>query len=93
MEKRQEILTNITDVIMDAFAMESALLRAQKLANRARAPTRPTRPPWLAACSDCDTLPTNLVVLRRFAKYEAVDSIALRRKIAHRLLDAERYIV
>ena len=47
----------------------------------------------LAACSEGDTLRTNLVVLRRFGKYEPVDSIALRRKIAHRLLDAERYIV
>jgi hypothetical protein len=33
------------------------------------------------------------VVLRRFGKYEPVDAIALRRKIARRLLDAERYIV
>jgi butyryl-CoA dehydrogenase len=47
----------------------------------------------LGACSDGDTLRTNLVVLRRFSKYEPADSIALRRKIAHRLLDAERYIV
>ena len=47
----------------------------------------------LGACSDGDTLRTILVVLRRFSKYEPADSIALRRKIAHRLLDAERYIV
>ena len=37
----------------------------------------------LAACSEGDTLRTNLVVLRRFGKYEPVDAIALRRKIAH----------
>ena len=31
LEKQQEILASITDVIMDIFAMESALLRTQKL--------------------------------------------------------------
>jgi hypothetical protein len=47
----------------------------------------------VAACSDGDTLRTNLVVLRRFSKYEPVDAIALRRQIAQRLLAAERYTV
>jgi hypothetical protein len=34
-----------------------------------------------------------MAVLRRFAKYEPVDSIALRRRIADRLLAAGRYIL
>ncbi|MGA3044213.1 MAG: acyl-CoA dehydrogenase family protein, partial [Bryobacteraceae bacterium] len=105
----QEILANITDVIMDIFAMESALLRTQKLAESgkganaadmtavlvrdAMAHIDMTARIVLAACSEGDSLRTNLVVLRRFGKYEPVDAIALRRKIAHRLLDAERYIV
>ena len=33
------------------------------------------------------------MVLRRFAKYEPVNAIELRRTIAGRLLDAERYVV
>jgi alkylation response protein AidB-like acyl-CoA dehydrogenase len=36
----------------------------------------------LAAVSDGDTLRTNLAVLRRFLKRDAVDTIALRRKVA-----------
>jgi len=32
-------------------------------------------------------------MLRRFAKYEPVNEIELRRRIAGRLIDAERYIV
>jgi alkylation response protein AidB-like acyl-CoA dehydrogenase len=36
----------------------------------------------LAAVSDGDTLRTNLAVLRRFLKREALDTIALRRKVA-----------
>ena len=109
MEKQQEVLAGITDVIMDIFAMESALLRTQKLAEASKgtqaadmtavlvrdamAHIDVTARTVLAACSEGDTLRTNLVVLRRFAKYEPVDAIGLRRKIAHRVLDAERYVV
>jgi hypothetical protein len=47
----------------------------------------------LAACSEGDALRTNLAVLRRFTKYEPVDAIGLRRRIAARLIQAERYVV
>jgi hypothetical protein len=33
-----------------------------------------------------------MAVLRRFAKYEPVNAVELRRKIAHRLPAAERYL-
>jgi butyryl-CoA dehydrogenase len=46
-----------------------------------------------AACSEGDALRTNLAVLRRFTKYEPVNAIGLRRKIAARLIEAERYVV
>ena len=45
----------------------------------------------LAACSDGDSLRTNMAVLRRFSKYEPVNAIEHRRKIAARLLQAGRY--
>jgi butyryl-CoA dehydrogenase len=109
LEKQQEVLAAITDVIMDIFAMESTLLRTQKLAESgkganaadmtavlvrdAMAHIDVTARTVVAACSDGDTLRTNLVVLRRFSKYEPVDAIALRRQIAQRLLAAERYTV
>ncbi len=47
----------------------------------------------LAACSEGDALRSNMAVLRRFTKYEPVDAVALRRRIAGRVLDAGRYIV
>jgi hypothetical protein len=47
----------------------------------------------MAACSEGDALRTNLAVLKRFTKYEPVDTIGLRRKIAARLIQAERYVV
>jgi hypothetical protein len=47
----------------------------------------------LAACSEGDSLRTNMAVLRRFAKFEPVNAIALRRTIADRLIAAGHYVV
>jgi alkylation response protein AidB-like acyl-CoA dehydrogenase len=109
LEKQQEVLAGITDVIMDTFAAESALLRAHKLhargkglqaadmcavlARDAMAHIETTARIVLAACSEGDNLRAHLAALRRLAKYEPVNAIELRRKIAGRLLDAQRYIV
>jgi alkylation response protein AidB-like acyl-CoA dehydrogenase len=47
----------------------------------------------LAACSEGDALRTNLGILKRFTKFEPVNAIAARRRIAERLLAAGRYLV
>jgi alkylation response protein AidB-like acyl-CoA dehydrogenase len=105
LEQQQEVLAGITDVAMNAFAMESAVLRAQKsgsemardycavFCREAMETVESAARRVLAASSDGDNLRMNLTVLRRFTKYEPVDSIALRRKVAGRLLDAGRYVV
>jgi alkylation response protein AidB-like acyl-CoA dehydrogenase len=109
LEKQQEVLAGITDVIMDVFAAESALLRTQKLQARGKgaqaadilpvlvrdgmAHIELTGRTVLAACAEGDNLRTSMAMLRRFAKYEPVNAIELRRRIAGRLIDAERYIV
>lgn len=108
LEKQQEVLAGIADVIMDVFAMESALLRTRKLAAAGRgaqaadmcavlvrdsmARIETTGRTVLGACAQGDTLRTHMAVLRRFAKYEPVDAVALRRAIAGRLLEAGRYV-
>jgi alkylation response protein AidB-like acyl-CoA dehydrogenase len=106
-EEQQEILAGITDVLMNAFAMESVLLRTHKLGSRdtttqlmtgvflreAIEQIESSARSIIAACSDGDTLRTNLAVLKRFAKFEPVNAIASRRMIARKLLDAGRYIV
>jgi len=96
MEKQQEVLAGIADVLMETFAMESCQLRAEKTGRYADlcevflrdAMTRIEgfARPVLAACSEGDDLRSKLAILRRFAKLEPVDSIALRRGIAERLL-------
>jgi alkylation response protein AidB-like acyl-CoA dehydrogenase len=106
LEKQQEVVAGIADVIMETFAMESAQLRVQKSANAGMAEAicevllrdsmariEMFARPVLASCSEGDTLRANLAVLRRFGKYEPVDAIAARRKIAERLLSTGRYLV
>jgi hypothetical protein len=102
-EKQQEVLAGIADVIMETFAMESAQLRSRKtgtgadlsevLQQESMARIEAFARPVLAACAEGDALRTNMAVLRRFAKYEPVDTIAIRQRIAERLLSAGRYVV
>lgn len=108
LEKQQEILYSLADVIMDVYAMESALLRTEKLKAKPESTAADicavllresmahidvTARDVIAACSDGDSLKTNMAVLRRFNKYEPVDAIAARRRIARRVLDTERYAI
>ena len=103
MEEQQEVLAGIADAVMEVLAMESALLRAEKTkagADMAAVILRDgmTRIEGfarsvLAACGEGDALRSKMTVLRRFAKHEPVDSIAIRRRIAKRLLSAGHYVV
>jgi alkylation response protein AidB-like acyl-CoA dehydrogenase len=109
LEDQQEVLAGLTDIMMNAFAMESVLLRTQKLAAQGKGDNAAEMCPVflreametvesaartvLAASSEGDALRTNLAVLKRFTKFEPVNAIALRRKIAGRLLEADRYEV
>jgi len=107
MEQPQEILSVIADIVLEAFVMESSLLRLEKtgkstgvasdicavLLRDSMARIEISARAILAACSEGDALRSAIAVLRRFAKYEPVNAIELRRKIAGRLIDAERYVV
>jgi alkylation response protein AidB-like acyl-CoA dehydrogenase len=109
LEDQQEVLASITDIAMNAFAMESVYLRTQKLAKlhkgeiaadacavflrEAMEIVESAARNVLAAGSEGDALRTNLAVLKRFTKFEPVNAIAARRRIAERLLTAGRYLV
>ena len=109
LEDQQEVLAGITDIAMNAFAMESVLLRAKKLAglhrgenaaemcrvflDEAMETVESAARSVLAASSEGDALRTNMAVLKRFTKFEPVDAISARRRISERLLAANTYAV
>jgi hypothetical protein len=108
--KEQEIIAYIADMIIEIFAMESALLRAQKkLAKDGEekaalhvAATRvyindtlPRIDFWakqiLAAISEGEELRTQLMGIKKLAKYTPVNTVALRRQLADNAVPAGRY--
>jgi alkylation response protein AidB-like acyl-CoA dehydrogenase len=109
LEQQQEIILNMSDIIMEVFAMESSRLRSRKLAaagggaNAADACAVYLRDAIsrielssttvLSACALGDELRRNLSRLRAYAAHDPVNSIELRRQIARRLLASERYTV
>jgi alkylation response protein AidB-like acyl-CoA dehydrogenase len=109
LEKQQEIIMNLSDIAMQVFAMESSLLRSKKLTSSgksgnafdicalylrdATACIEGFSRTVLSACSEGDVLRRHLVTLRGYADYTPVNSMALRRQIAARLLSSERYII
>ncbi|MHB8216600.1 MAG: acyl-CoA dehydrogenase family protein [Candidatus Sulfotelmatobacter sp.] len=109
LEKQQETVMNISDIVMEVFAMESSLLRSRKLAasgngtnaadmcavflREAMDRVEVSARNVIGACSAGHTLRENMATLRSFANYDPLDGITLRRNIAGRLLAAARYTV
>jgi len=109
LERQQEIIMNLSDIIMEVFAMESSLLRSRKLAaagsgvnaadacavylRDAIARIELSSRTVLSACDQSEELRQNLSRLRQYASHDPVNAIAIRRQIAGRLLAAERYTV
>lgn len=105
-EKEQEVMVGIADCVMEVFGMESAWLRFAKakksdgagfdmvsvLLRDALGRVEISARAVLAAVGEGDALRTNMAVLRRFARYDPVDAIAIRRRIADRLLAAGKYV-
>jgi alkylation response protein AidB-like acyl-CoA dehydrogenase len=109
LEQQQEIIMNLSDIIMEVFAMESSLLRSRKLAaaggganaadacavylRDAIARVELSSRTVLSACNQDEELRRNLSRLRGYASHDPVNAIAIRRQIAGRLLASDRYVV
>jgi alkylation response protein AidB-like acyl-CoA dehydrogenase len=111
-QEQQELMGAIANMAIEAYAMESALLRAQKLAAQ-HGETAAAHPiamaqvhmagameriesnarKVIAAVSEGDTLRSYLAVLRRLGKHEPYNTIALRQKIAQKVIEAGKYVV
>jgi hypothetical protein len=108
LEQQQEIIMNLSDIIMEVLAMESSLLRSRKMVagsgvnapdfcavylRDAIARVELSSRTVLSACVQGQELRGYLSRVRAFASHDPVDAIALRRQIAGRLLASERYTV
>ena len=109
-QDQQEIMGAIADMTIETYAMESAVLRAQKIvASRgetgAALPLAMTRVylaqamekvesaarKVIAAVADGDMLRTQQAILRRLAKHEPFNTIALRHEIALKMIERGKY--
>jgi butyryl-CoA dehydrogenase len=110
LQDQQEVLGAIADMTIEIYAMESAVLRAQKLAEQkgeasAALPIAMTRvymtqalekveaaaKKVIADVADGDMLRTQLAIVRRLAKHEPFNTIALRQQIAQRTIERGKY--
>jgi hypothetical protein len=110
LEKEQEVIGVLSNLVMDVYAMESVLLRtlkklsagipetcaAEVAATRLfihdacdRAEVKARR--VLARIAAGDALDTRLAMLRRFLRRTPPDTIELRRRVADRALELQRY--
>ncbi|MED0677174.1 acyl-CoA dehydrogenase family protein [Aneurinibacillus thermoaerophilus] len=109
-EQEQEILENLSNMMITIYALESALLRAKKTAARkgeaaAQMQIDMTRAyfqevwgdldKWakeaLAAISKGDTLRTQLSIVKKLMRMQPMNTFALKRSIAKRILEAGQY--
>ncbi len=109
LDKQQEVMMSISDIAMEVLAMESSLLRSRKLAasgkgagaadmcavllceamDRIEVSSRMI----IGACCSGDALHKSIGIVRDLANYDPLDTVALRRNIAGRLLSAGCYSV
>ncbi|MBB3108658.1 alkylation response protein AidB-like acyl-CoA dehydrogenase [Paenibacillus phyllosphaerae] len=111
LEQEQEVLSALADVMIQIYAMESALLRTKKLIakqgedksaaaiamaqvfiHEAFAEIEALAKETLSAIETGDTLRTQLSVLKKLTRRSSVNTVALKRQIAARVIPAERYL-
>ena len=102
---QQEIMGALADSIMEVYALESCILRAEKSRSAnaitmtryyaAHAMTIVERSvrKVIAGAAEGDMLRTQMSIVRRLAKYEPADTIAIGRQIAKTVIASGRYTV
>ncbi len=105
----QEVMGQIADCIIEVFAMESAVLRAEKMSAKrpneiavamakiyaagAFVKIELASRKIIAAVAEGDMARTQLTILRRLAKHDPADTIALGRQVAKHVIAAGRYLL
>ncbi|MDA1314511.1 MAG: acyl-CoA dehydrogenase family protein [Acidobacteria bacterium] len=108
-EEQQEVVAALSDIMIGIYAAESALLRSRKLSGRGRgecardmarllvydllAEARRHGLTVLAACGPDEKIVQACRLIARLTDRPPLDTIALRRRIAGRLIAAEKFVV
>ncbi|WP_339821989.1 acyl-CoA dehydrogenase family protein [Paenibacillus sp. FSL R7-0216] len=112
LEREQELLSHLADIMIAIYAMESALLRTQKLIasageDKAALPIAMTSvfiheefgkiEAWakeaLSYMEQGDLLRTQLSILKKLTKRSAMNTLSLKRQIAAKVIEAEKYVL
>jgi hypothetical protein len=110
LQDQQEIMGALADCITEVYALESCLLRAERLVARqgesaaanaiamtrfyavkALQTTESSTRKVIATVAEGDMLRTQMAILRRLAKYDPANTVALSRQIAMHVVDAGKY--
>lgn len=104
--EEQEVIGALSSLLMDVYAMESAMLRARKASGSAAARFEDAARCFiheaadrvemearraLARIAEGDDLRMQVGIVRRFMKREPTDTIGLKRRLADLALEASRY--
>ena len=111
-QDQQEIMGAIANIVIETYAMESAVLRAQKLSQANGESSAALAIAMAQVCladgiekvenaarnvitasAEGDMLRSQLAILRRISKYEPFNTIALRERIAAKVIETGRYQV
>jgi butyryl-CoA dehydrogenase len=104
----QEVMAALADMITEVFTMESAILRAEKIAAKSPNAAIPialarlyaakamdtielAARKVLSAAAEGDALRTQMAILRRLAKHDPTNTVALRREVASYIVRAGKY--
>ncbi len=110
LQNEQEVLALLGDIVIEVFAMESGLLRAERvIADQGEDKASyhiaavqvyvdeqiPKIEAWakqvIAFVEDGDMQRTQIMGVRKLARYQQIDTITLTRKIADRVIKLEKY--
>jgi alkylation response protein AidB-like acyl-CoA dehydrogenase len=112
LEKNQEVLSNLADVMIQIFAAESGLLRTQKLIDKAGGDKAKNAiqvttvfvheafdkiesyaKEALSTMEEGDVLRTQLSILKKLSRRSSINTVGLKRDIAARVIQGEKFIV
>ncbi|GAX88834.1 acyl-CoA dehydrogenase family protein [Effusibacillus lacus] len=109
-DKEQEILANLADIMIEIYAMESAILRTKKAlakdvdkaqlkvamtkayVNDAFARLEAIGRETLAAMEEGDMLRTQLSIFKKLTRFNPANTVALKREIAAKVIEAAKYV-